>query len=431
MQRAQLLHGLIRSVLRCVPLVLVCWLAVAPVLAGVEPATRMVEGPGGVELEVTVYPGDGERLFLWVLPQAGEHANHARLARDLADAGVQVWQVDLLQAHFLPPTNASTRSLDGASVAALLREAHRQTGKEIMLVTSGRPSIVALRGLRQWQLSEPEAAYVIGAVLAFPNLIVDTPVAGAPAEFVDVLRATNLPVYLLQPARGVYRWHLDKILTELRRGGSPVFVQMVPGVRDFYYLRRSDPAPEEQAMTERLPAQLLQAERLLASIPHPLTAAPMPEVAHRIETGRGLVERDRPPPVEDFTLTDHRGEEQSLSDYAGQVVLLNFWASWCPPCVHEIPSMNRLDRILGDAFAIVSVNYQESAAHITDFMEEVRVDFPVLMDLDGKVAARWRVFAFPSSFVLDRAGVVRYSVNSAIEWDDPEVVAKLRALVGE
>lgn len=425
------MRGIIRSVLRFVPAVLACWLAVTPALAGVEPTTRVVEGPGDVEFEVTVYPGDGERLFLWLLPQAGEHANHARLARDLADAGVQVWQVDLLQGHFLPRTNESMRSLDGTSVAALLREAHRQTGKEIMLVASGRPSIVALRGLRQWQLGEPEAVYVIGAVLPFPNLMVDTPVAGAPAEFVDVLRATHLPVYLLQPAHGVYRWHLDEILTALRGGGSPVFVQMVPGVRDFYYLRRSDPSPEEQAMTGRLPEQLLQAGRLLASMPHSLKAAPMPEVARRIETGRGLVERDHPPALEDFTLTDHRGEEQSLSDYAGQVVLLNFWASWCPPCVHEIPSMNRLDRILGDAFAIVSVNYQESARHITDFMEEVRVDFPVLMDRDGKVAARWRVFAFPSSFVLDRDGVVRYSVNSAIEWDDPEVVARLKALVGE
>ncbi|WP_019612523.1 TlpA disulfide reductase family protein [Thioalkalivibrio sp. AKL7] len=397
----------------------------------VESRTLTVTDPAGVDLGVTVYPATGDRLYLWLLPQAGEHANHARFGHELAAMGVEVWQVDLLDAHFLPRTNESMRSLDGVSVAALLRAAHAQTGKQVMLVASGRPAITALRGLRQWQEDGPEEAYVLGAALAFPNLMVDTPVAGAHAEFVDVVRATSLPVFLLQPAQGVYRWHLDDILTDLRRGGSAVFVQTVPDVRDFYYLRRTDPEPEEQAAAERLPAQLLQAGRLLASVPRPLAAAPLPEATRAIEVGRGLVARDRPRPVADFALTDHLGDEQSLSDYDGQVVLLNFWASWCPPCVHEIPSMNRMAETLGEGFAIVSVNYQESAEHITAFMQEVQVDFPVLMDFDGRVAADWRVFAFPSSFILDRDGRVRYSVNSAIEWDDPDVIATVEALMAE
>ncbi|WP_018867823.1 MULTISPECIES: TlpA disulfide reductase family protein [unclassified Thioalkalivibrio] len=411
---------------------LLCLILAAPVLADVaEPRSMTVTDPAGVELDVTVYPAEGERLYLWLLPQAGAHANHAEFGRELAALGIEVWQVDLLDAHFLPRTNESMRSLDGVSVAALLRAAHEETGKEVMLVASGRPAITALRGLRQWQEDGPEAAYVLGAALAFPNLMVDTPVAGAPAEFVDVVRATSLPVFLLQPTQGVYRWHLDEILTDLRRGGSAVFVRMIPGVRDFYYLRRSDPEPEEVAMAARLPAQLLQAGRLLASVPSPLAAAPMPELAHEVEAGRGLVARDHPPPVDDFTLTDHLGDEQSLSDYAGQVVLLNFWASWCPPCVHEIPSMNRMAKTLGTGFAIVSVNYQESAEHISAFMDEVQVDFPVLMDFDGRVAADWRVFAFPSSFILGRDGRVRYSVNSAIEWDDPDVINRVRTLMTE
>ncbi|WP_028485119.1 TlpA disulfide reductase family protein [Thioalkalivibrio sp. ALE17] len=411
---------------------LLCLILAAPVLAdAAEPRSMTVTDPAGVELDVTVYPAGGERLYLWLLPQAGAHANHAEFGRELAAMGIEVWQVDLLDAHFLPRTNESMRSLDGVSVAALLRAAHEETGKEVMLVASGRPAITALRGLRQWQKDGPEAAYVLGAALAFPNLMVDTPVAGAPAEFVDVVRATSLPVFLLQPTQGVYRWHLDEILTDLRRGGSAVFVQMIPGVRDFYYLRRSDPEPEEVAMAARLPAQLLQAGRLLASVPRPLAAAPMPELAHEVEAGRGLVARDHPPPVADFTLTDHLGDEQSLSDYADQVVLLNFWASWCPPCVHEIPSMNRMAETLGKGFAIVSVNYQESAEHISAFMDEVQVDFPVLMDFDGRVAADWRVFAFPSSFILGRDGRVRYSVNSAIEWDDPDVINRVRTLMTE
>ncbi|OOC09482.1 TlpA disulfide reductase family protein [Thioalkalivibrio halophilus] len=117
-----------------------------------------------------------------------------------------------------------------------------------------------------------------------------------------------------------------------------------------------------------------------------------------------------------------RGETHRLEDRAGQVTLVNFWASWCPPCVHEIPSMNRLEGSYDeDEFAIVSINFRESPEHILEFMEEVEVDFPVLMDEDGAVSQEWGVFAFPSSFLLDREGRVRYSVNEAIEWDTDEV----------
>ncbi|WP_018872401.1 TlpA disulfide reductase family protein [Thioalkalivibrio sp. ALJ16] len=421
------------SVLRRLCLLLLVLVLLVPVSGAAAAETRSVTvtDAAGVDLEVTVYPSSGDRLYLWLLPQRGAHANHAHFGRELAAMGIEVWQVDLLDAHFLPRSNESMRSLDGVSVAALLRAAHEQTGKEVMLVASGRPAVTALRGMRQWQADGPDTPYVLGAALAFPNLMIDTPVAGAPAEFVEVLQATSLPVFLLQPSQGVYRWHLDAILSDLRHGGSAVFVQMVPGVRDFYYLRREEPDPEEAAATARLPAQLLQAGRLLASVPRPLAAAPMPETTAGVEAGRGLVERDQHPPVADFTLTDHRGDEQSLADYAGQVVLLNFWATWCPPCVHEIPSMNRMAETLGDGFAIVSVNYQESAEHIAAFMDDVQVDFPVLMDFDGRVAADWRVFAFPSSFILGRDGRVRYSVNSAIEWDDPDVIRRVRALMDE
>ncbi len=410
--------------------VLVCWLLLmGSAAAQAEPESRVVTDDSGTALDVSVYPADGQRLYLWLLPQAGEHENHDRLARELVASGIEVWMVDLLDAYFLPRTNESMRSLDGEGVAALIREAHHETGKEVMLVASGRPSIVALRGMRQWQLGEPDSAYLIGATLGFPNLMVDTPVAGAPAEYVDVARATNLPVFILQPELGVYRWYLDEILGALRGGGSPVFVQMVPEVRDFYYLRRGDPSAEERAATDQLARQLRRAGNLLATMPRPLVASPLPEREATVEARRGLVERDHAPPMEDFTLTDHLGDEQSLSDYAGDVILLNFWATWCPPCVHEIPSMNRMAEKLGEGFEIVSVNYQESAEHIAEFMDEVQVDFPVLMDFDGRVAAGWRVFAFPSSFILDREGRIRYSVNSAIEWDDPEVIDTVRDLM--
>lgn len=82
-------------------------------------------------------------------------------------------------------------------------------------------------------------------------------------------------------------------------------------------------------------------------------------------------------------------------------------------------------------FGIVSINFKEDAPHVLAFLKRVDVDFPVLLDGDGAVSNRWKVFAFSSSFLLDRNGRIRYSVNTAIEWDDPAVKAVIERLLRE
>ena len=402
-----------------------------PALLNASPVERMVEDDDGIELPVKVYEAEGNTLILWLLPQSGERPAHNPLAEALNLHGIEVWQVDLLDAHFLPRTNENMRDLSGTSVASLLRAAHQQTGKQVMLVTSGRPAITALKGLRQWQLDGPESDYVLGVVLNFPNLMQATPVAGEAAIFVAEAHATNLPVLLMQPELGVYRWHLDAIIATLQQGGAPVFSQLISGVQDFYYLRRGQPPAHELEAQQAIPQQLLRAVQLFSKLERPLTAAPLPQNNHATTTRRGLISLDGNRHATPLALPDQQGKTHTLKDYDDKVILLNFWASWCPPCVEEIPSMNRMAETLGDDFAIVSVNFQESAEHIREFMQKVQVDFPVLMDSDGRVSAEWKVFAFPSSFILDRQGRLRYSVNSAIDWEEDEVLDAVRALIAE
>ena len=113
-------------------------------------------------------------------------------------------------------------------------------------------------------------------------------------------------------------------------------------------------------------------------------------------------------------------------------MLVNFWATWCPPCVEEIPSLQRLtERLAGKAFRVLTVDVGEDAATVRAFMEQFTVDFPVLMDPGGTAVRQWRVYAFPTSFMVDRSGVVRYSLFGALEWDAPEVVARIEELLRE
>lgn len=102
--------------------------------------------------------------------------------------------------------------------------------------------------------------------------------------------------------------------------------------------------------------------------------------------------------------------------------MLNFWATWCPPCVEEVPSLNRLQkRYEGREVRIVSVDYRESEEALKGFMQRIPVEFPVLLDEDGMTSLDWQVFSFPSSFILDRQGRLRFSANRAIDWNSPEV----------
>ena len=120
----------------------------------------------------------------------------------------------------------------------------------------------------------------------------------------------------------------------------------------------------------------------------------------------------------------------SITINQGKVSLVNFWASWCGPCVEEIPSLNRLrQKMVAKSFELISVNYAESNSTMQAFLRRVQVDFPVLMDRSGEVAANWNVMAFPSTFVIGKDGRIVYGVNAAIEWDSPEIIAQLNALI--
>ncbi len=110
----------------------------------------------------------------------------------------------------------------------------------------------------------------------------------------------------------------------------------------------------------------------------------------------------------DFTLDMLDGRAITLSDLQGQVVLINFWASWCLPCREEMPAIQQVyERYRDQGFVVLAVNLQEEDAHVAAFVDQLELTFPVLMDRDGDVFDRYRVMALPSTFFLDRAGVIQ------------------------
>ncbi|MDD5328679.1 MAG: TlpA disulfide reductase family protein [Sulfuricella sp.] len=120
-------------------------------------------------------------------------------------------------------------------------------------------------------------------------------------------------------------------------------------------------------------------------------------------------------------LKDLAGKTHDLRDYRGQVVMVQFWATYCGPCVKEMPSMVRLEaRLAGKPFTILAVNMGETEAEVKDFLGKVKTDFTILMDNDGKALAAWKVFVAPSTFLIDAKGRIRYTLQGGAEWDAPE-----------
>jgi len=111
-----------------------------------------------------------------------------------------------------------------------------------------------------------------------------------------------------------------------------------------------------------------------------------------------------------------------LKNYRGQIVLVNFWATWCPPCVEETPSLEQFAEKMRDrGVAVLSVSVDENQKAIEDFIAKYHISYPVGRDPDRSLAARYGTVLFPETYILDRRGLVAEKVAEAIDWNDPRI----------
>ncbi|GIX49707.1 MAG: hypothetical protein KatS3mg131_3918 [Candidatus Tectimicrobiota bacterium] len=146
----------------------------------------------------------------------------------------------------------------------------------------------------------------------------------------------------------------------------------------------------------------------------------------------GLTPVSPPAAAADFDLPDTQGRRWRLAAQRGRVVFLNFWATWCPPCVHEMPTMEALYQALRQRpFVLLAVNMQEDRARVAAFMAEHRLHFPALLDAQGRVSDLYRVRGLPTTYLLDCGGhVVGHAVGPR-PWGTPAVHALLATLLAD
>jgi peroxiredoxin len=153
-----------------------------------------------------------------------------------------------------------------------------------------------------------------------------------------------------------------------------------------------------------------------------------PELSHNLTPVTKIT------PASDFELQDMDEEKKKLSDYRGKVILLNFWATWCPPCIREMPSMERLhQQINADDFKVIAINQMEDTDQVFAFTGQLEIDptFEILFDSRSEVSQAYAVRGLPTTYLIDKKGNIRYRAVGGREFNHPEVVKIINGLIKE
>lgn len=137
-------------------------------------------------------------------------------------------------------------------------------------------------------------------------------------------------------------------------------------------------------------------------------------------------------PAPDFTLKSRGGENIKLSEHRGDVVMINFWASWCGPCRQEMPLLEELYKKYSDlGFTLLAVNVEEDSSKADDLLRDIPVTFPVLFDNTNSVTKLYKVVAMPSTVIIDRDGNMRYLHKGYLPGYENEYQKQVKELIRE
>lgn len=380
-----------------------------------ETADETVAVPLSGQMETSIHRfGQASQRILWFSSAATQEADF-NLAKQLARHDLEIWLTPLqAKSKKQAAKPAIAKDLKPAALAELIEASlPSQAKNKLYIFGIGESATAVLEGLSTWQELRGQSTQLAGLVLAYPHW----PTKNAAPKL-------KLPIYLFQTTDTPQLEKMESLVTALEQSGSTVYSELMNDTTDGFLQGQAD-SEEELLQLSVFPAQFTQALDTLAKTA--LKPQPLAVPANTANTSK----LDEPPlekhPTQslapDLRLPDLTGKIQDLKDYRGKVVLLNFWATWCPPCIKEIPSLNNLQKQFSkDEFIVLSVDVGEELKDIKTFLEHVPAEYPVLVDTSSSLTEAWQLQAFPSTYIIDRQGRLRYQYFGGLEWDEPELI---------
>jgi thiol-disulfide isomerase/thioredoxin len=322
-------------------------------------------------------------------------------------------------------------------IAELIELAIPDDGRKLFIASSGRGAALSFMALQHWLNREGSHDALGGLLLLHPNFMASTPEPGKVVDYLSIIHEVALPIYILQPTASGKRWYLTELVQQLVTAGNHVYTHALVGVRDGFQGHPEANEYERSYAVTQLPIIMKQAAQRLAGdefLPFVVeTDQPGKSVGWSISPLQDHLQ-DYPgqPLAPGLELETMVGSMLSLDDYRGRLVLINFWATWCPPCVEEIPSLGRLQQKFSkNELVVISVDVGETRDKVAAFLKQVPARYPVMLDPDGKTVRDWNLRAFPTTFVIDPQGRISLAYFGGLEWDAPEVVEQLRDMLDE
>jgi thiol-disulfide isomerase/thioredoxin len=398
---------------------------------------KEIEISPNLSFSIKIFEGDGERLVIWLPSERGVSLNSAVVAANLSFYGADVWQVDLHDSYMLPRTRESIRQIPYQDITALIDKAISIGYSQVYFMSQGRGARLTLEAIHHFSINNPTSNVIRGSILFHPQLLIASPKIGDEGEYAPITAVSHLPVYLVMTEYSTKYRRSMEIRQHLQQGGSQVFVHLLDNVNAGFFSRESDDLTEADDLAKtKLPEILNNAMSLMNKIEsdniliQPISFNKKTNQSDKSFKMLDLFTGDLKPA--DFILPDMNDRKIRFSDFRGKVVLVNFWATWCTPCVKEIPSLMKLkQKVDSDGFEILTINIGESKEKIEAFVNANPVNLPVLIDLDGKTIKDWRVYVYPSNYILDKTGRIKYAHRGALDWSDPGVVEIINKLVNE
>ncbi|MCU7845595.1 MAG: TlpA family protein disulfide reductase [Candidatus Thiodiazotropha sp. (ex Monitilora ramsayi)] len=153
--------------------------------------------------------------------------------------------------------------------------------------------------------------------------------------------------------------------------------------------------------------------------------------AASLSAGLGIRAYTEPKAATDFSLPDLTGRVHERADYRDKAYIVSFWATWCTPCIKEFPDLQRAAEILAqEDVTVLTVNSGQSKDVIEQFLSKRSLSLPILLDEKSTMLEQWRVLALPTSYIVNAQGLVVARVVGGLDWDEPSVLAQVRALTG-
>ena len=225
----------------------------------------------------------------------------------------------------------------------------------------------------------------------------------------DFHRVFDGPPVAKEPRAGVVK--LVDAPDSKSGGGNSMGVRLPPPA-PFLHIPSCQTAPDRGERSSEMKPMLVSVILLLLLVGSAMAIPPAPWEADE------LIGKEAP----GFVLSGLSGESVSLKDHKGKVVIVNFWATWCPPCRMEIPGMNELYGKLGEkGLVIIGISSDPNIATIEKYLESQPINFIVLHDPDNRVAEKdYKVYSLPTSYVIDRDGVLIRKIFGAYDWASKE-----------